>query len=356
MFKATAHPIVFRFAFEAGTSRGVLKEKTSWFIRLEREGVTGWGECSPIAGLSPEPLEIIEDKITTVLEEWEKNPAAILDPLSRWTEELYKWPALRFALETAWLDYINGGQHKLYDNSFFKGERSIPINGLVWMNTIDQMQQQIEEKLTQGYRCIKLKIGYYDFKEEYQLVKKLRERFVPDRLMIRVDANGAYTKENVFHVLHALAGLSVHSIEQPVAPGQRMLMADVCKNSPLPVALDEELIGYTSREEMDDLLRELKPSFLVLKPSLHGGIMGCRQWIESANSNNTDWWMTSYLESSIGLNAIAQFTCEYSTSLFHGLGTGQIYTQKIASPLRVQAGLLTYDHQMSWGNPLDLSS
>lgn len=354
MYHATLHPVVFRFAFEAGTSRGVLREKTSWFIALEKEGVKGWGECSPIAGLSPEPLEIIEAKIITVLDEWQKDPAAILDSNSRWTEELSKWPSLRFALETAWLDYVNGGVHKLFNNDFVKGKQAIPINGLVWMNTLEHMQAQIEDKLKQGYQCIKLKIGHHDFEGELQLLKRLRDHFPATELMIRVDANGAYQKGNVYPVLEALAALDVHSIEQPVATGQINLMSELCKNSPLPIALDEELINHSSQEEKADLLHQLQPAYLVLKPSLHGGIMGCSEWIALAGQQNIGWWMTSYLESSIGLNAIAQFTCVYETSIFHGLGTGQIYTRSIVSPLEVQAGKLTYQTEKKWESPLDL--
>ncbi|MDB5273802.1 MAG: chloromuconate cycloisomerase [Chitinophagaceae bacterium] len=354
MFKVSVHPIVFRFAFETGTSRGVLKEKTSWFIRLEKNGVTGWGECSPIAGLSPEPLDIMEDKINTVLEEWKKDPATILDGQSHWREELNKWPALRFALETAWLDYSHGGVHQIYRNGFFKGQRAIPINGLVWMNTLEHMQQQIEEKLEQGYRCIKLKIGHHDFHSELALLQRLRERFDSDRLMIRVDANGAYKEENVFHVLDALASLSIHSIEQPVTAGNLKLLSSVCARSPIAVALDEELIPYTSPEEKETMLQTTRPAYLVLKPSLHGGMMGCREWIALAEKNNIGWWMTSYLESGIGLNAIAQFTCEYNTNMYHGLGTGQIYTQRINSPLAVQQGLLTYLPNENWSDPTDL--
>ena len=355
MYNASLHPVVFRFAFEAGTSRGVLREKTSWFIRLEKKGVKGWGECSPIAGLSPEPLEIIEAKIITVLEEWQKDPAAILDPNSRWTTELSKWPSLRFALETAWLDYVHGGVHKLFNNDFVKGKQAIPINGLVWMNTVEHMQGQIEDKLKQGYQCIKLKIGHHDFAAELKLLERLRDRFSAKELMIRVDANGAYQKENVYPVLEALAKLEVHSIEQPVAAGQRDVMSDVCKNSPLPIALDEELIRHSLPEERAEMLQQLKPAYLVLKPSLHGGIMGCKEWIDLATQQDVGWWMTSYLESSIGLNAIAQLTCEYDTSIFHGLGTGQIYTHTMASPLDVQNGKLTYHPERKWGSPLDLS-
>ncbi|MBC7486624.1 MAG: o-succinylbenzoate synthase, partial [Cytophagaceae bacterium] len=284
-----------------------------------------------------------------------KDPAAILDSNSRWTEELRQWPSLRFALETAWLDYAHGGVHTLYNNAFVKGTQAIPINGLVWMNTLEHMQAQIEDKLKQGYQCLKLKIGHHDFAAELELLERLRDRFSVKELMIRVDANGAYQKENVYPMLEALAKLDVHSIEQPVAAGQSDVMSDLCEHSPLPIALDEELIKHSLLEEKSEVLHQLKPAYLVLKPSLHGGMMGCKEWIELATQQNIGWWMTSYLESSIGLNAIAQFTCEYSTSIFHGLGTGQIYTHTIPSPLEVQTGQLTYHPMKKWGSPLDLS-
>ena len=354
MFNATVHPVIFQFAFEAGTSRGVLREKTSWFVRLKKNDTEGWGECSPIAGLSPEPLDIIEAKVSTVLDEWQKDPSAILDGASRWTEELAKWPALRFALETAWLDYSNGGCHKIYKNDFVKGKQTVPINGLVWMNTLEHMQAQIEDKLAQGYRCIKLKIGHHDFEAEEKLLSALRARFSAKELMIRVDANGAYKKDTVYKVLEALAKLEVHSIEQPVAAGQLELMADVCRYSPMPIALDEELIGHYLTEQKEELLHRLQPDYLVLKPSLHGGMMGCKEWIELATQHRIGWWMTSYLESSIGLNAIAQFTCEYDTTIFHGLGTGQIYTQNVYSPLTVEQGTLVYKSDRAWGSPLNM--
>lgn len=352
MFKVTVHPKVFRFAFEAGTSRGIIKEKTSWFIRLEKQGTVGWGECSPIEGLSPEPLEIIEEKISTVIEEWKKEPSLIENEISRWKEELDKWPSLRFALETAWLDYKNGGKHVIYQNDFCMGKLAIPINGLVWMNTIDHMQSQIEEKLKQGFRCIKLKIGHHDTDSELRLLKALRDRFSAKELMIRVDANGAYHKENVFSVLDSLAQLEVHSIEQPVAPGQWEVMKEICQNSPLAIALDEELINVTDKERKENLLDQLKPHYLVLKPSLHGGMLGCKEWIDLAERASVGWWMTSYLESAIGLNAIAQFTAQYANPIFHGLGTGKIYTENISSPLFVEEGALHYHFSKDWGSPV----
>jgi o-succinylbenzoate synthase len=350
--KASVHPVVFDFAFEAGTSRGVLKQKTSWFIRLEEAGICGWGECSPIAGLSPEPLEILEAKISTVLEEWVRHPEAILDPSSSWVEELMLWPSLRFALETAYLDFCNGGRHLIFDTDFFQGKQAIPINGLVWMNTIAHMEQQLEEKIQQGFQCIKLKIGHHPVEQELALLKQLRDRFPQEVLTIRVDANGAYTRQQADAVLKALADLGVHSIEQPIKAGDREGMAQLCRESPVPIALDEELIVPLSREEKMVLLAQLKPQYLVLKPSLHGGFMGCQAWIEAAESQGIAWWMTSYLESAVGLNAIAQFVSTYPSLSYQGLGTGQLYTRTIASPLEVKQGCLTYAKDKSWASPL----
>jgi o-succinylbenzoate synthase len=350
--KASVHPVVFDFAFAAGTSRGVLKQKTSWFICLEQAGVCGWGECSPIAGLSPEPLEILEAKICTVLEEWERHPEAILDPSSAWVEELMLWPSLRFALEMAYLDFNNGGQHLIFDTGFFQGKQAIPINGLVWMNTIAHMEQQLESKVKQGFQCIKLKIGHHPVEQELALLKHLRDRFPKEFMTIRVDANGAYTRENIVPLLEALADLGVHSIEQPISAGDREGMARLCRESPVPIALDEELIVPLSREEKMVLLAQLKPQYLVLKPSLHGGIMGCRDWIEAAETQGIAWWMTSYLESAIGLNAIAQLVSTYPSLSYQGLGTGNLYTKNIDSPLEVSNGSLRYNVHQSWESPI----
>ena len=350
--KASVHSVLFDFAFEAGTSRGVLKQKTSWFICLEHEGLCGWGECSPIEGLSPEPIAVIEAKIYTVLEEWLKCPEAILDVNSAWVDELMLWPSLRFAMETAFLDLKNGGRKLIFDTDFYNGKRSIPINGLVWMNTVEHMQAQIEDKIKQGFQCIKLKIGQHDFEQEFLLLKQLRQRFSKEQLTIRVDANGAYSEEQVFVVLDALASLDVHSIEQPIKVGHFNFLAKLCKESPVAIALDEELITPLSNEEKVAFLKFIKPQYLVLKPSLHGGFMGCAEWINVANQQKIDWWMTSYLESSIGLNAIAQFVSQYPSLSYQGLGTGQLYTSTIDSPLEVIDGNLCYRANKSWASPI----
>ncbi len=346
--KVSVHPVVFDFAFEAGTSRGVLKQKTSWFIALSHEGFTGWGECSPIAGLSLEPLHILEAKIYTVVEEWMKSPEAILDPSSAWVEELMHWPSLRFAMETAYLDLINGGRRLIFDTGFYRGLQAIPINGLVWMNTIEHMQVQLETKIQQGFQCIKLKIGHHVIEQELALLRQLRNRFPKEQLTIRVDANGAYTEENVFSVLDSLSALGVHSIEQPIKAGNSTLMARLCQESPVPIALDEELIQPLQGEEKKQILSFLKPQYLVLKPSLHGGMMGCRDWVSTAQELGIDWWMTSYLESAIGLNAIAQLVSTYPSLSYQGLGTGQLYTRTIASPLEVKEGSLVYNTTQRW--------
>lgn len=352
MVKASVHPVVFDFAFEAGTSRGVLKHKTSWFIGLEENQTKGWGECSPIKGLSPEPMDLLEAKIATVLEEWKKDPAAIMDPLSSWKEELILWPSLRFAMETAYLDFLHGGKKQLFETAFFEGKQAIPINGLVWMNTIEHMQAQIEEKLKQGFQCIKLKIGHYDFEEEFQLLKQLRARFPKEQLTIRVDANGAYEEKEVFFVLDSLASIDVHSIEQPIKEGQLNLLQTLCRDSPVDIALDEELIKPLSLEEKLQLLSFVKPQYLVLKPSLHGGFIGCEEWITLATQAGIGWWITSYLESSIGLNAIAQFVSQYPNLPYQGLGTGNLYKKNIKSPLETSRGCLVYKKEKEWNSPV----
>lgn len=212
------------------------------------------------------------------------------------------------------------------------------------MSDIEMMQQQIEEKLRQGFRCIKLKIGANDFESELRLIREIRQRFSPDQLMLRVDANGAFKPDDAKEKLRALAAFNLHSIEQPIAAGQQRELAQLCAKTPLPIALDEELIGIHKKEEKAALLRAVKPQFLVLKPSLHGGFSGCNEWIELAKRQSIGWWITSYLESNIGLNALAQWTFTKNVSMHQGLGTGQLYTNNIESPLEIRGEKL-------WMNP-----
>lgn len=335
MIKARYKKYELHFKQPAGTSRGVLKTRTVWYLFLEENGATGLGECAPIPGLSIETPEQVEEqleKICTHPEHFIKNIDLLQD-----------LPSVTFALESALLDLKNGGKRNLFTSAFTRGEAGISINGLIWMNDIENMQHQIEDKLAAGFRCIKLKIGAKDFEQELALLEAVREQSSSDQITLRVDANGAFDSESAPDKLKRLAGLQLHSIEQPIRAGQWKEMARLCKTTPLPIALDEELIGINKREKKIQLLDTIHPQFLVLKPSLHGGISGCNEWIELANERSIGWWITSYLESNIGLNTIAQWAFTKNTTMHQGLGTGQIYTNNIGSPLEIRGEKLWFN-------------
>jgi L-alanine-DL-glutamate epimerase-like enolase superfamily enzyme len=253
-------------------------------------------------------------------------------------------------LETALTDLHTGGKRILYPSEFTEGEASIPINGLIWMGKPDFMWQQIEEKVNAGFNCMKLKIGAIDFETELSILKKIRDQYGSD-IELRVDANGAFTSDNVWYKLEELSKLDIHSIEQPVMAGQAELMQEICRNSPVPVALVEELIGVIDEEEKAELIEFIKPQYLILKPSLLGGFEMCEEWIEIAEENGAGWWVTSALEGNIGLNAIAQWTYELENPLPQGLGTGQVFSNNIKSPLTVKQGELWYDVNAGWEDP-----
>ena len=261
-------------------------------------------------------------------------------------------PSIRFGVETAFLDLLNGGKRVIYDNSFIKGKK-IPINGLIWMGDMDFMMNQINQKIAEGFSCIKLKVGGLDFDRECDTLQYIRKRYFRDDITIRLDANGAFKIDDVLYRIEQLAKYKVQSIEQPIKPGQEE-MEELCRKSQIPIALDEELIGKNTLEEKRELLERLKPQYIILKPSLHGGFAGCKEWIELAEMNSIGWWITSALESSIGLNAICQFTSNYSITLPQGLGTGSIYSNNISSPLRVEQGSIFYSGEFD-PDPLDIA-
>jgi o-succinylbenzoate synthase len=278
-------------------------------------------------------------------------PPSALDTL---VEELVEptWPALRFALETAILDWQNGGRRQLFDNAFSRGEAGLPINGLVWMGEASFMQSQIKKKLAEGYSCLKMKIGGIDFATELQLLTEIRAVAGPERLTLRVDANGAFAPHEALVKLEQLARFDLHSIEQPIAAGQAALMAKLCRESPIPIALDEELIGVTQAEDQQALLAQIRPSYIILKPTLVGGLRATRQWLAAAEAQGAASWLTSALESNVGLNAVSQLAGEVARPDFpQGLGTGQLYHNNVAAPLRIAAGHLHYDPQGEWEIP-----
>ena len=346
-----------QFSFPARTSRGVLTEHHAWFLRLQdtRSGTAGWGEAAPLAGLSPDfslayevPLQALCARFNAT--GYNEFPAADAPAFAGPAN-----PALVFALETAALDLANGGQHRLYANAFSQGSKSLPINGLVWMGEVDFMREQIRQKLAAGYSCLKLKIGALDFDTELTLLAEIRAEAGPAKLMLRVDANGAFAPADAQAKLEALARYEVHSIEQPIAAGQVQAMAALCRTSPLPIGLDEELIGITNPAAQEALLDALRPAYLILKPTLLGGHAATRRWIALAQARGIGWWMTSALESNIGLNAVAQLTAEYEVGSFaQGLGTGQLYHNNVAAPLHTAAGELRYDPAGDWENETDI--
>jgi o-succinylbenzoate synthase len=329
-----AHTLYFKQA--SGTSRGVLTEKKLWLLTLKSEAndSKGIGECSVIHGLSPDftSVQEYENKLTEVCE----NPQKYLEN----TNLLLDFPSILFGLESAYLDWKNGGKQIYFDTNFNSGKVKIAINGLIWMGDKTFMEKQIEEKLTQGFRCLKMKVGAIDFESEVELLKSIRNRFSSDKLELRVDANGAFSLDQAMNKLKRLSQFEIHSIEQPIKAGSWNEMADLCRNTPIPIALDEELIGINNAEEKKHLLETIKPQYIILKPSLHGGFSGSKEWISLAEEKNIPWWMTSALESNIGLTAIAQFASTFNNDLPQGLGTGSLYTSNFETNLCVENGFI----------------
>ncbi len=359
MLSASIHKQVFQFAFAARTSRGPMLDKTSWFIRLwddARPEVYGLGECGPLAILSKEHGPELEVVLNEFASDLQSKKLSL--PIQGWTNILelrdffilntihQKYSSIQLAFETALLDLINGGTRIIFRNRFIS-QTPIPINGLVWMGGLDFMLQQVEIKIRDGYRCVKLKVGGLDFEKECDVLQYIRRKYFRENIEIRLDANGAFKKEEALQKIHSLKRFQVHSIEQPIKPGLPE-MEQLCLESPIPIAFDEELIGIDTAIQKEELLKKLKPQFIILKPTLHGGLIGCDEWIQLAQKLNIGWWITSALESNIGLNAIAQFTSQYTTNIPHGLGTGQIYTNNFSSPLLAKKGFLHYQSNETW--------
>ena len=324
---------VLHFKQPAGTSRGVYTERKSWFVTISDGNAVGRGECAPLPDLSCDACENYGDILRHFCDEVERTGEIDY-------EAMRDFPSMLFGLETALLD-LRGTT--LFDTAFSRGEVGIPINGLVWMGSYDEMLRRMEQKLEQGFRCVKLKIGAIDFEQELDLIRRIRERFSFHEVELRLDANGAFPYQEALYKLELLSQYAIHSIEQPIRQGQWAYMAELCRESPLPIALDEELIGVNDREMKSHLLRVVKPAYIVLKPSLHGGMAGCREWIEAARSQDVGSWITSALESNIGLNAIAQFCSDVygdDITMPQGLGTGQLFTDNIDMPLEIRGDQL----------------
>lgn len=321
-------PYKLHFKEAAGTSRGIMHDKLTYLIKLWDENnpeVFGIGEAAVFEGLSKEAGPSYEYKLIETL----ANVA-----LGRATD-LTEFPSIQFGLEQAILDFSNGGRGIYFPSSFTEGVGEIQINGLVWMGNIEVMLSRLQEKIDAGFHCIKLKIGAINFADELSMLSAIRDKCDSKTLEIRVDANGGFNMDNVIPALHSLAEYDVHSIEQPIPAGHWDLMRFLCDISPIPIALDEELIGVNKSSEKQALLEAIRPAYVILKPSLCGGISGSAEWMEIAERQGCKWWVTSALESNVGLNALAQWVATLGVNMPQGLGTGALFTNNFSSPLHL---------------------
>ena len=329
-------PYILKFRQPAGTSRGILTEKITCIMRLYDEDNPkkfGIGEAAVFPGLSPEA----DDRFFYKLMELQANIR-----IGK-TTDLLKFPSLQFGLEQCIRDFTSGGRGIYFDSPFVEGKSSISINGLIWMGDFETMLKRIEEKLKEDFGCIKIKIGAIEWTREIELIRYIRERYNKEEVEIRVDANGAFDMDSALPRLDRLAKLDVHSIEQPIKAGNPGLMKFLCEVSPLPIALDEELIGKYAFEQKKEMLDYIRPQFIVIKPTLVGGYAGAEEWIELAKARDIGWWITSSLESNIGLNALAQWVATLNTEIAQGLGTGGLYTNNFNSPLYLEGDRLNYN-------------
>lgn len=333
-------PYILKFKEPAGTSRGVLTEKPTCYMRLFDENNPsryGVGEAAVFPGLSPEA----DDRFFYKLMELQANVR-----LGRSTD-LSHFPSLQFGFEQCIRDFTGGCNGIYYPSQFVAGIQSIQINGLVWMGNREEMMERMEKKLEEGFSCIKFKIGAIDWKSEIDMIETVRKRYNRDRVEIRVDANGAFDMDHALPRLKHLADLGVHSIEQPIKAGQPLMMQFLCQVSPLPIALDEELIGKFSMEEKARTLDAIHPQFIVIKPTLTGGYSGAEEWIKLAEERNIGWWITSSLESNIGLNALAQWTATLGNKMPQGLGTGTLFTNNLDAPIYLEGDKLRYNPELT---------
>ncbi len=341
MIKIVPHRLQFKFL--ARTSRDSFRTRDVYYIWVrDGEGHEGFGEISMLPGLSLDDRPDFLDK------------AMGLGALNELPEpEAYDdFPAIRFGIEQAKISLALQETGIYFPGDFTSGDKKIPINGLIWMGDKEEMLRRIRTKLVEGNRCLKMKIGAISWQAEIDLIKRIRKEFTAEDLELRVDANGAFSRDTVFQKLDDLSRYSIHSIEQPIAPGQHDLMAKICRDTPIPIALDEELIGITSINEKQDLLSTIKPQYIILKPSLLGGFIKSKEWIDIADGLKIGWWVTSALESNIGLAAIAQWTDSLHTTRPQGLGTGQLYKNNIPSPLYQEAGYLGYNPDLPWSTKI----
>ncbi|MHB1105467.1 MAG: o-succinylbenzoate synthase [Lutibacter sp.] len=332
---------ILNFKQASGTSRGVLRTKETYFLKLVDGNKVGYGECAVFKGLSSDDRPDYEEKLAWLCENINKNIDELL-------AELIEFPSIQFGLEQAFLSLKSENPYELYPSKFIKSEDSIKINGLIWMGSEAFMKQQISEKIKAGFSTLKLKIGSIDFETEISLLKSIRNEFSSAEIELRVDANGGFLPSEAMEKLKRLSDLEIHSIEQPIKQGQIDEMAQLCAKTPIPIALDEELIGVFNVTDKQEILQTIKPQYIILKPSLVGGFKGSAEWIQLAETQNTGWWITSALESNIGLNAIAQWTYTLKNKLPQGLGTGSLFTNNFESPLEVKGENLLYNINKKW--------
>lgn len=342
MIRASYIPHNLYFKRPAATSRGVMHQKSCWYVVLTNENdAPGLGEVSFIPGLSvedPHEIEIQLDHVCKLISRGELDPNAKLPNL----------PGVGFALETAWVDMNQGGQRLLFPSDFTRGLKGIPTNGLIWMGDSFQIKQQIREKLDLGFRVLKMKVGALELETEIEILRDIRAQYKAAELEIRLDANGAWSFEQAPEILQRFAEFGIHSIEQPISPGQTGEMAELCAGKVIPIALDEELIGISSTRERAGLLDQINPAYVILKPGLIGGFTEAEDWIGLAEVRGIGWWITSALESSVGLNAIAQWTYSLDVTIPQGLGLGSLYTNNLPSPLEMERDSLWHRPAKKW--------
>jgi len=343
--KASYRKYILDFKVPGGTSRGILTQKETWFLFLKDGTALGIGECAIFRGLSADDRPGYENKLNWVCENIHLGLPQLL-------KSLMAFPSIQFGLEQAFISLKSRDSFILFDSDFTKSKAGITINGLIWMGDEGYMQEQISQRLEEGFRCLKLKIGALDFKKEIELLASIRKNFSKEEIELRVDANGAFNTGEALKKLRLLAEFDLHSIEQPVKAGNIDVMKELCESTPLPIALDEELIGVFDVSSKEKILQTIQPQYIILKPSLVGGFAGCREWINLADKLDIKWWITSALESNIGLNAISQWTYSLGNYLPQGLGTGSLFSNNFDSPLRVDQGKLYYRSDLKWQNNL----
>jgi len=336
-------PHTLLFKKPSGTSRGILQERKTWYLIVHQKDhpeIRGIGECAPLKGLSIDDRNDFETVLGKLSNDINNYPHWLRN-------KLCDFPSIKFGLETALLDFCNSGKQILYPSDFTKGKDFIRTNGLIWMGDFSGMKKQVEEKIADGFTCIKMKIGAIDFNKELALLKFIREKSSSKKIELRVDANGAFSPKDAMRKLELLSKFEIHSIEQPIKHRQWKAMSALCKNTLIPIALDEELIGIMSRDEKRKLLDAIQPQYIILKPTLIGGFTESLDWIKAAKERNIGWWITSALESNIGLNAIAQWTYTLENKMPQGLGTGKLFTNNFESPLHLKSERLYFNPKLA---------